>query len=56
MSSSKSVFFEEGNVDQDIFAEKMMRKVGNADDRADMIRMGKIQELRVYHFVRPIPI
>jgi hypothetical protein len=38
------------SINQDSASENVDEKTGTAEDRADMLRMGKVQELRVWIF------
>lgn len=51
MPSEKTVFVDDGPVGQEVLPDIIGGKEGNVDDQADMMRMGKVQELRVCYYV-----
>lgn len=55
MHPDKPILVKSGIHEAGVFGEKGADKRGNADDRADMMRMGKVQELRVRSRLLLIP-
>lgn len=47
MPPEKSIFVNDEPIRQEFLSETKGGKQGNVDDQADMMRMGKVQELRV---------